>query len=94
MSTDPTPARKLLSWLKQRSQDDRGNLRLFIMGAALFFGGLGIVLYAEQRLLASLTQELLAAGGILFAAVGAVLAALGYLALSFLRILRFISKDD
>lgn len=83
-----------MSWLKQRSQDDRGNLRLFVIGAALFFAGLGIVLYADQRLLASVGQEILAAAGIVLAGVGAIMALLGYLALSFLRILRFISKDD
>ncbi|MFC3680317.1 hypothetical protein [Bacterioplanoides pacificum] len=85
---------RLRHWLMQRARNDRANLRLFVTGAALFFGGLGILLYAEQRLLASLTQELIAAAGLLFAACGAVLATLGYLALSLLRILRFISDDD
>jgi len=59
-----------------------------------FFSGLGIVLYAEQTLLASLGQELLAAVGLVLSVVGGLTALLGYIALSFSRIFKLTQKDD
>ncbi len=46
----------LLRWLQHRAEQDRANLRLFVLGAAVFFAGLGIMLMAQKYLLPSLVQ--------------------------------------
>ncbi|MCD8522969.1 MAG: hypothetical protein LRY72_11995 [Saccharospirillaceae bacterium] len=84
----------LLRWLQQRAEQDRANLRLFVLGAALFFAGLGIILLAQKHLLPSLGQEIISLTGLILAAVGALFAALGYIALSILRIIRLTRKND
>lgn len=81
-------------WLQQRAENERANLRLFVSGAAAFFVGLGGVLYADQRLLPSITQELLAGSGLFLSAVGGLLALSGYILLSFSRIFRVVRTDE
>ncbi len=84
----------LLRWLQHRAEQDRANLRLFVLGAAVFFAGLGIMLMAQKYLLPSLVQEIISRAGLILAAVGALCAALGYIALSILRIIRLTRKND
>lgn len=94
-SQQPQAAHFSLRGLAARLRgDERSYLRRFVVGAALFFSGLGIVLYAEQKLLASLGQELLAAAGLVLSVVGGLTALLGYIALSFSRIFKLTKKDD
>ena len=38
----------LLRWLQHRAEQDRANLRLFVLGATVFFAGLGIMLMAQK----------------------------------------------
>ncbi|MEL7399292.1 MAG: hypothetical protein AAFN68_01840 [Pseudomonadota bacterium] len=89
-----TPPSRLSGLAARLRGDERSYLRRFVVGAALFFSGLGIVLYAEQKLLASLGQELLAATGLVLSIVGGLTALLGYIALSFSRIFKLTKKDD
>ena len=84
----------LLRWLQYRAGQDRANLRLFVLGAAAFFTGIGIILLAQKYLLPSLMQEIISLTGLIIAAVGALCAALGYIALSILRIIRLTRKND
>jgi hypothetical protein len=81
-------------WLQQRAQNERANLRLFVSGAAAFFIGLGGVLYADQRLLPSVIQELLAGSGLFLSVIGGLLALTGYIFLSFSRIFRVVRTDE
>lgn len=81
-------------WLYKRASKDRENLRLFVLGAFAFFAGLGIVIFADRFLLPSLGQEVLTLAGLVVAGAGGLCAALGYIALSILRIIRLTGKDD
>ena len=86
--------RSFSQWLLERAQKDRANLRLFVYGAALFFGGLGLALFAERQFVPSLTQEILALSGLILAAFGATMSILGYIALAILRFIQLVKKDD
>jgi len=92
--TSPSQTTSWRQWLQQRAENERANLRLFVSGAAAFFVGLGGLLYADQRLLPSITQELLAGAGVFLSGTGALLALTGYIFLSFSRIFRVARKDE
>ncbi len=77
----------LKHWIVKRAEDDRGNMRLFSIGAVLFFFGLGLVVFANQRLLPSLGQELIVLLGLLIGGLGALTALAGYVALMISRFL-------
>ncbi|RDE18116.1 hypothetical protein DV711_18545 [Motiliproteus coralliicola] len=81
------------SWLTRQTENPRRNLNRVLAGATLFFAGLGLIYYAEKALPSSLTQEITALVGLACLAGGGILAAIGYLSLSLLRIIRFISND-
>lgn len=89
-----TKLTQLKSWLLEQAEQPRRNLRLVLSGALLFFAGLVLVYYAESYLSSSIKQELTALVGLLCMSGGAILAAIGYLSLSILRILRFIDNDQ
>lgn len=77
----------LKRWIIKRAEDDRTNVRLFSIGAVLFFVGLGLVVFADQRLLPSLGQELMVLLGLLIGGIGALTALTGYLVLMISRFL-------
>ncbi|WP_430461279.1 hypothetical protein ACQUQU_00415 [Thalassolituus sp. LLYu03] len=81
-------------WLRKRAYKDRENLRLFSLGALAFFVGLGMVVLSNRLLLPSLSQEIISLVGLILAVAGGISAALGYLALSILRLLRLLEKND
>ncbi|QQD23229.1 hypothetical protein GJQ55_01515 [Venatoribacter cucullus] len=93
MSHSSRPAR-LRQWLLQRAEKERENLRLFVLGAAIFFAGMGLIVLAQKWFLPSLQQELVSLLGLVLAVGGGVCAALGYIALSVLRILTVGRRDD
>ncbi|GAA0792693.1 hypothetical protein [Marinobacterium sediminicola] len=84
----------LKAWLRQRAEDPRGNLRLLMSGAFLFFSGLGGIMMAQHGLPAGLKAELLALAGLILLLAGSILALLGYLSLSLLRIWHLLDNDD
>ncbi|MBV0932609.1 hypothetical protein [Marinobacterium weihaiense] len=84
----------LKAWLRRRAQDPRGNLRLLISGAALFFVGMGSILLAQHRLPPGLKAELVALAGLILLGLGSILALLGYLSLSLLRIWHLLDDND
>ncbi len=84
----------LKTWLRQRAQDPKGNLRLLISGALLFFSGLGGIMLAQHALPPGLKAELLALSGLILMIAGSILALLGYLSLSLLRIWHLLDDDD
>ncbi|OMH39203.1 hypothetical protein BGP75_04990 [Motiliproteus sp. MSK22-1] len=68
-------------------------MNILLSGASLFFLGIGLIFYSEHFLNSSLLQEISALIGLLFSAAGGILAAVGYICLSILRIFKFINDD-
>ena len=84
---------KLSLWLKRRAENPQQNLLLLGIGFVVFFAGILLLGIAEYTLKSSLAQEVLALLGLIIIGVGIILAAIGYLSLSVLRVLRFMMKD-
>lgn len=80
-------------WLRTRAENPQQNLLLLGIGFVVFFSGLTLLGVAEYLLQSSLSQELLALIGLIIMGTGIILAAVGYLSLSVLRVLRFMMKD-
>jgi len=85
---------RLRHWLRQRAQNPQQNLRLLISGAGLFFTGLGGIALAQYNLPPGLRAELLALAGLILILSGSILALVGYLSLSVLRIWHILDDDD
>ncbi|WP_299182756.1 hypothetical protein [uncultured Neptuniibacter sp.] len=85
---------KIKQWLYARADNPRQNLILLGIGFVTFFIGLLLLGSAEYLLKSSISQEILALTGLIIICTGIILAAIGYLSLSILRILRFISDDN
>ncbi len=84
---------KLHQWLLQRADQHTRNLAIFSVGAVVFFAGIGIILYGENRLTPSLGQEVIVLIGFLLATLGGLAAIIGYLSLSLLRFFRFVNRE-
>ncbi|MGH1431763.1 MAG: hypothetical protein ACRBB4_11660 [Neptuniibacter sp.] len=84
---------KLGQWLQKRADNPQQNLLLLGIGFVVFFAGILLLGIAEYALKSSLAQEILALLGLIIIGVGIILAAIGYLSLSVLRVLRFMMKD-
>lgn len=84
---------KLNLWLKKRADNPQQNLLMLGIGFVVFFAGILLLGIAEYALKSSLAQEILALLGLIIIGVGIILAAIGYLSLSVLRVLRFMMKD-
>ncbi|MDY6891725.1 MAG: hypothetical protein SVU24_09045 [Pseudomonadota bacterium] len=85
---------QIRQWLRQQAQNPRRNLNLLLCGAGLFFTGVGAISFAQHRLPPGLEAELLALFGLILAAAGSILALMGYLGLSVLRIWHILDDDD
>ncbi|WP_286236932.1 hypothetical protein [Neptuniibacter halophilus] len=84
---------RLKRWFYQLTQNPRRNLAMLGIGFVVFFIGLILLGSAEFLLKSSVSQELLALLGLIILCAGLILAAIGYISLSILRIIRFISDD-
>lgn len=82
---------KLKAWLYKRTCDPKKDLKILGIGFVTFFIGLVILGGAEYLLKSSVSQEIIALIGLIILCVGIILAALGYISLSLLRIIRLIS---
>ena len=89
----PGAAERIKGWLLKRAEDHKGNLRLLIIGAGIFFSGAGIIVWANHVLPSSLEQELIALAGSLMILGGGGTALVGYLGLSILRLFKFFNDD-
>ena len=78
----------LTRWIEARQGRERHYLTRFSIGATLFFAGVGLMLFAEQRIPPSLMQEVLTLVGLLLAGAGASLAASAYIILTLLRLFK------
>lgn len=89
-----TVKQPLKRWLRRNADNPRRNLLLFITGFCLFFFGVLVIAVAEFLLQSPLARESVALVGLFIGATGVMLAAFGYICLSVLRILRFLSDDN
>ncbi|WP_151702831.1 hypothetical protein [Nitrincola alkalilacustris] len=85
---------RLRLWLRRRADAHYENLALTGAGFAVFFVGLLLIGSAEFLITPSLTAELTALFGLILLGLGCILAAVGFLSLSILRIFRFLDQDD
>ena len=85
--------KKIRRWLIHRADNPRQNLILLGIGFVVFFVGMLLLGIAEFALKSSITQELIALFGLIILSCGIILAAIGYLSLSVLRLFRFLSDD-
>lgn len=96
---DPQPEQQdeqrksLKSWLLKRAENHRTNLLLLIIGAAIFFSGVGIIFWADTYMPVSMQQELTGLGGMVLVVGGGITALIGYLSLSLLRLFKFFNDD-
>ncbi|MCV6589786.1 MAG: hypothetical protein OIF57_12245 [Marinobacterium sp.] len=88
-----TLLKRLRHTLLARADRPRENFRLMMAGFITFMVGGALVAGSGLLLNASLLQELLAAVGLIMMGGGIILAALGYISLSLLRLLRFFIDD-
>lgn len=79
--------------LKKQLKEERLNVRWLLMGASVFFIGMGLIYYSEHFLSSSLQQEMVALGGLLLLGCGALVAAVGY-SLVLLNRLGIFNDDD
>jgi len=90
----PEDDQSLKSWLLKRAENHRANLMLLIIGAGIFFSGIGIIFWADTYMPVSMKQELTGLGGMALVAGGGVTALIGYLGLSILRLFKFFNDDS
>ena len=69
------------------------NLIMLLSGFGVTLLGLGLVLIAEYVFGGSVTQEIIAATGVVLIAVGLCVAGLGYLCLSVISLIRYILHE-
>lgn len=81
-------------WINHRADKQQENVWLFTLGAVGFFIGMGIILWAENSLQASLGQEIITLIGLLITSIGGVTSAIGYLSLSVFRFYRLATNDS
>lgn len=88
----------MLNALKQRllqqADNTRQNFRLLILGFVGFLLGGALILGSEFMLLQSVFQEALAGLGLILMGGGIILAALGYISLSILRLFRYFNDES
>jgi len=89
----PEQGKNLKSWLLKRAENHRANLMLLIIGAGVFFSGIGIIFWADTYMPVSMKQELTGLGAMVLVAGGGVTALVGYLGLSILRLFKFFNDD-
>jgi drug/metabolite transporter (DMT)-like permease len=85
--------RSLKQHLLDQADNPRRNLNRVLSGAAVFFLGLALIYLANHDFTPSLEQELVALMGLVLTVIGGILAAVGYISLSILRIFKIIDDD-
>lgn len=81
-------------WLFRQTANPAKNFAMLGVGFVIFFLGILLLGIAEYGIQSSIWQEILAVIAILVIAIGCIIAAMGYISLSLLRILRIINEDN
>ena len=80
--------------LQKQAVKTQQNLSLILIGFFMSLLGIGLVMGGEFLVYNLLHRELLALVGVVIIAIGCVLALVGYLSMSLLKIFYVITKDD
>jgi hypothetical protein len=80
--------------LQEQAVKTQQNLSLILIGFALSLLGIGLVMGGEFLVNDALHREIVALLGVIIIASGCLLAIVGYLSMSFLRIFYVITSDD
>ncbi len=83
---------KLKQWLLQRGSMHKQNLIIFLAGAGLFFLGM-LLIFLMNAQTPSIQQEATVIVALILVVIGALIAAFGYICLSFLRFYLWLQKD-
>jgi len=85
--------KQLKQFLLRRADNPQQNLKILIAGFLTFVLGGALVVSSEFLLMRSFFQESLALLGLILMGGGLILAALGYISLSVLRLFRFFNNE-
>ncbi len=88
------PLHKIRRFLHKRADNPKENFIWLVTGFSIFMLGLMAISIAQFAMLDSITAEIVALLGLLLMTSGGILALIGYLSLSILRIFRFLDSDD
>lgn len=91
--SNPSPIKKILNWLIKRAENHKNNLLMLITGAGVFFVGVALIIWVNHAIPSSVEQELIALSGMIMCIIGSIVAFLGYLGLSILRLIKFFNDD-
>lgn len=80
----------LITWLRRQTESPRRAIKQFTTGGFIFCAGMMVVVFTDQLIAPSITQEAVSLFGLLFILGGGLYALGGYLALSVFRVLLFI----
>ena len=80
----------LVDWLRRQTESPRRALKQFTTGGFIFCAGMMVMVFTDQLLDPSITQEAISLFGLLLILAGGLYALGGYLALSVFRVLLFI----
>jgi hypothetical protein len=90
---DKETLKKRLAPILNFAADSTRNLILLLSGFGITLFGLGLVLIAEYLFGNTITQEVIAAIGVVLIGVGLSVAAIGYLCLSVLSLIRYLLHE-
>ncbi len=83
----------LKEWISSKQGKERRYLTRFSIGATLFFAGAGAMLFADNRISPSLTQEVVTLVGLAIATSGAIMSLAAYIMLTLLRLFSDTRND-
>ncbi|MAE34005.1 MAG: hypothetical protein CMH97_01915 [Oceanospirillaceae bacterium] len=83
----------LKEWISSKQGKERRYLTRFSIGATLFFAGSGAMLFADNRISPSLTQEVVTLVGLAIATSGAIMSLAAYIMLTLLRLFSDTRND-
>ncbi|NQZ29758.1 MAG: hypothetical protein HRU06_00705 [Oceanospirillaceae bacterium] len=90
----PSFAFKLKRRLQRQAVNTRQNLTFILIGFALSLLGIGLVMGGEFLVDGEFYRELVALAGVIIIGTGCLLAIIGYLSMSLLKIFYVITRDD
>ena len=94
MKHNKTFRQRLTFRLQQQAVKTQQNLSLILIGFFMSLLGIGLVMGGEFLVYNILHRELVALAGVIIIGIGCLLALVGYLSMSLLKIFYVITKDD
>ncbi len=94
MRARKTLIQKIQYQLQLRAVKTQQNFTLILIGFTLTLAGIGLVMGGEYIVNDAFHREIVALAGVFIIGAGCLLAAVGYLSMSLLRIFYVITKDE